>query len=76
MKDRVRALGLMFAFAVAVSPALAAEQPKPKPATPAPTPRPKTNPCAQYGAGFVQIAGSTTCIKIGGGVTMEGGGSR
>jgi len=34
----------------------------------------KSNPCAQYGAGFVQVGNTTTCIKIGGGVTFEGGG--
>ena len=37
--------------------------------------RPK-NPCAQYGAGFVPVGNTTTCIKIGGGVTFEGGGRR
>ena len=35
------------------------------------------NPCAQYGVGFARIAGSDTCIKIGGSVGAEaGGGSR
>jgi len=35
------------------------------------------NPCAQYGVGFTRIAGSDTCIKIGGGVGVDaGGGSR
>jgi hypothetical protein len=33
------------------------------------------NPCAQYGAGFARIAGSDTCIKIGGSVGAEVGGS-
>jgi Porin subfamily len=33
------------------------------------------NPCAQYGPGFAKIAGSDTCIKIGGSVSVEGGGS-
>lgn len=33
------------------------------------------NSCAQYGVGFVKIAGSDTCIKIGGSVSVEGGGS-
>jgi hypothetical protein len=40
--------------------------------------RPQTatgNPCAQYGAGFARIAGSDTCIKIGGSVGAEAGGS-
>ena len=35
----------------------------------------KSNPCAQYGVGFARIAGSDTCIKIGGSVSVEGGGS-
>jgi Porin subfamily len=33
------------------------------------------NSCAQYGVGFARIAGSDTCIKIGGSVSVEGGGS-
>jgi hypothetical protein len=31
------------------------------------------NPCAQYGPGFVQVAGTTTCMKIGGSVSVGGG---
>jgi hypothetical protein len=34
------------------------------------------NHCAQYGPGFVPVGNTTTCIKIGGGVTFEGGGRR
>jgi hypothetical protein len=34
-----------------------------------------SNSCAQYGVGFSKIAGSDTCIKIGGSVSVEGGGS-
>jgi hypothetical protein len=36
------------------------------------------NPCAEYGAGFVRIEGSSTCIKIGGsiGVGVGAGVSR
>jgi hypothetical protein len=26
------------------------------------------NPCAEYGAGFVRIEGSSTCMKIGGSI--------
>jgi hypothetical protein len=33
------------------------------------------NPCAQYGPGFVKVAGSDMCVKIGGGVGFEAGGS-
>jgi hypothetical protein len=29
--------------------------------------------CKAYGAGFVQIAGTDACVKIGGYVTVEGG---
>ncbi len=36
----------------------------------------KANLCAQYGPGFVQVAGTNTCIKVGGAVDVEGGGSR
>jgi hypothetical protein len=32
-------------------------------------------PCAEYGPGFVQLAGSSTCVKIGGAVSIEAGGS-
>ena len=35
-------------------------QPKPKP------PQATANPCAQYGAGFVQVQGSQTCVKVNG----------
>ena len=31
----------------------------------------KGNPCAMYGAGFVKIEGSDTCVKIGGSVRVE-----
>jgi hypothetical protein len=36
------------------------------------------NPCAEFGAGFVRIEGSSTCIKIGGsiGVGVGAGVSR
>jgi len=29
--------------------------------------------CKQFGAGFVAVAGTDTCVKIGGWVTVEGG---
>jgi len=34
------------------------------------------HPCAAYGAGFVRVDGTQTCIKIGGAVSVEAGGSR
>jgi hypothetical protein len=33
-------------------------------------------PCATYGAGFVNVPGTDTCVKVGGWVTMEGSASR
>jgi hypothetical protein len=33
------------------------------------------NPCAQYGVGFAKVAGSDTCVKIGGSIRVEGGGN-
>ena len=33
------------------------------------------NPCAMYGAGFIKIEGTNTCVKIGGSVSVESGGS-
>ena len=48
--------------------ALAAEQPK----KPAPVPV-ATNPCAQYGQGWVQVQGTNTCVKIGGYVRIDVG---
>jgi hypothetical protein len=32
----------------------------------------RTKACSGFGAGFVQIPGTDTCVKIGGFVTMEG----
>jgi NADH:ubiquinone oxidoreductase subunit 3 (subunit A) len=46
--------------------AIAAQQPK-KPD------KVKVNPCAQYGAGFVAVEGTKTCIKTSAGFTIEGG---
>ena len=41
---------------------------------PAPVRHPaKIKDCAQYGDGFVQIAGTDTCVKVGGYIRMEGG---
>jgi hypothetical protein len=35
--------------------------------------RASANSCAAYGAGFVRIEGSNTCIKIGGAIGIGGG---
>lgn len=51
----------------------AAELPK----KPTPPPREvKRNPCAAYGAGYVRIEGTSTCVKVGGSIRVEAGSSR
>jgi uncharacterized membrane protein YraQ (UPF0718 family) len=30
-------------------------------------------PCTEFGAGFVNVPGTDTCVKVGGFVTVEGG---
>jgi hypothetical protein len=49
-----------------------------KPATSVPLRPAKAaaNPCADYGAGFVRIEGSSTCMKIGGSFGVGVGGPR
>ena len=63
---------IALALVVAVLPTWVAAQQSSKPPT-----RPKksdrslrvtNNPCAKYGVGFAKIAGSDTCVKIGGSV--------
>jgi hypothetical protein len=66
---------------VLASVAAAAEQPRPrKPDTAAtsgkllPLKRSNSaNACAEYGAGFVKIEGTNTCMKIGGAVSVGAG---
>lgn len=58
---------LILLIALLPAAAVAAEQPKKKPV-------PVTaNPCAQYGAGWVQVQGTTTCVKVGGSLQIEMG---
>jgi hypothetical protein len=49
---------------------------KPTPSTPLRPAKAAANPCAEYGAGFVRIEGSSTCVKIGGSFGVGLGGSR
>jgi hypothetical protein len=49
---------------------------KPVAAVPLRPARAAVNPCAEYGAGFVRIEGSSTCTKIGGSISVGVGGSR
>jgi hypothetical protein len=41
-----------------------------RPAKPQPQPRVKSNPCAAFGPGFVQVDGTSTCVKVGGGIDV------
>jgi len=55
--------------------------PKPAKATPPgkslPLKRPSSaNACADFGAGFVMIEGTSTCVKLGGSVSVGAGVSR
>jgi hypothetical protein len=36
----------------------------------------KDNPCAAYGAGYVRVEGTTTCVKVGGSIRVESGSSK
>jgi hypothetical protein len=61
------------------APAQQSRDPKPdKPATSIPLRAPKAaaNSCAEYGPGFVKVEGTSTCMKIGGSISVGVGGSR
>ncbi|MEN5082269.1 porin [Bosea sp. TWI1241] len=49
-------------------PGRAALKPRPAPAQQAPR---GARSCPEYGAGFVRLEGSTTCVRMGGGVRVE-----
>jgi hypothetical protein len=66
-------------LSVSSAPAQQSRDRKPdKPAAPVPLRPAKTaaNPCAEYGPGFVRIDGSSTCMKVGGSLSVGVGGSR
>jgi Porin subfamily len=48
----------------------------PKKTTPPPPREAQGNSCAAYGAGFVRLEGTTTCVKVGGTVRVETGRSK
>jgi hypothetical protein len=66
---------LLLTLVVAMLPtwAAAAEEAAQQQRKPTATQRP-ANPCAVYGAGFVPIEGTSTCVKMGGSTTVEVGG--
>jgi len=77
----MRKLLLLSAALMLPSVAAGAEQPRaPKPYAAAPSSQPlpvkrpaAANACAQYGAGFIMIEGTGTCMKIGGAIGIGGG---
>jgi hypothetical protein len=76
-------LATAIALAAAVSSGVAQTLTQPNPTPQAQTPPPKNaaksrhaghvKTCDAYGAGFRNIPGTETCIKIGGGVTVDVG---
>lgn len=66
-------------LAASSAPAQQSRDPKPdKSAASLPLRPAKTtaNPCAEFGPGFVRVEGSSTCVKIGGSISVGVGGSR
>jgi hypothetical protein len=49
---------------------------KPAVSIPLRAPKAAANSCAEYGPGFVKVEGSSTCVKIGGSISVGVGGSR
>lgn len=78
MRNSVLAIGLAVLSASSVSAQQSRDRKQDKPPTSVPLRPAKTaaNPCAEYGPGFVRIEGSSTCMKIGGGLGAGVGGSR
>jgi hypothetical protein len=77
----MRTVFLIIVLAVLSASAASAQQfrdSKPdKPTKPLPLrPKATANSCAEYGPGFVRIEGSSTCVKIGGSLSVGVGGSR
>jgi hypothetical protein len=77
MKKSLFALGVVMLLASAAaaesSHPLRLDQSATGPSLPVKQPR-SVDSCAAYGAGFVKLAGSNTCVKIGGAVSIGVGG--
>jgi hypothetical protein len=67
--------GIIIASIVAVLPTCVAAAELPRKTT-APPRDVKVSPCPSYGAGFVKVEGSTTCVKIGTSIRVEASHSR
>jgi hypothetical protein len=78
----MRTILLIVALAVLSVSSAAAQQlrdrkpDKPAASIPLRPARAAVNPCAEYGAGFVRLEGSSTCVKIGGYISVGAGGTR
>ncbi len=64
MMTRLRATALGFLAALSAGPALGRSLPRREPAEVA-------KACPEMGEGFVRLAGSQTCVKLGGSVRVE-----
>lgn len=69
---RIVAVGLLIAVIPLQAFAAASKKPAATKQSMKLAPR-KPDPCKQYGAGFVQVEGTSTCIRIGGSVGIGGG---
>ena len=75
----VLATAAVLAIVVAPGAAQTLTQPSPQTKTPPSAVTTKSRPaghvktCDAYGSGFRNIPGTDTCLKIGGGVTVDGG---
>jgi hypothetical protein len=69
---------VLVALSASSAPAQQFRDPKPeKSTTSLPLRAPKAaNSCAEYGPGFVKVEGSSTCMKIGGSISVGVGGAR
>jgi hypothetical protein len=78
----MRTIFLVIALAVVSASSASAQQSrerkpdKPAAGVPLRPARTAVNPCAEYGAGFVRVEGSSTCVKIGGAISVGAGGTR
>jgi len=73
----VAAAAVIAALSSSRTPAQTLTDPYPKPSAPPPAttksrPTAHVKNCSIYGPGFMAMLGTDTCIKIGGGVTVEG----
>ena len=73
----VAAAAVIAALSSSRTPAQTLTDPYPKPSAPPPAttksrPTAHVKNCIIYGQGFMAMPGTDTCIKIGGGVTVEG----